>query len=99
MFRRGKVRSSRASGQYFADVNNIRSTPETNQAQVAGGVRVEQVLWRSDPKVEVELAAIHGGGHAIPQPYWRAPRILGPTPREPNGPTVIWEFFERQRPR
>ena len=100
LFARGKVRSSLESGQYFADLNNITGRPETNQTEVAGGVHLEQVLWRSDAKVgskvEVELVAIHGGGHVIPQPYWRAPRILGPTPKEPDGPAVIWAFFERQ---
>jgi polyhydroxybutyrate depolymerase len=98
LFRRGKVRSSRESGQYIADLNNITGTPETNETQVTDGVHVEQVLWRNDSKVEVELVAIHGGGHVIPQPYLRYSRILGPTPKEPNGPAVIWAFFERQRP-
>jgi polyhydroxybutyrate depolymerase len=97
--RRGKVRSSRESGQYFADLNNIAGTPETNESRLAGGARVQQVLWRNDSKVEVELVAIHGGGHGIPQPYRRHPRLLGPTQKEPNGPAVIWAFFERQRPR
>jgi polyhydroxybutyrate depolymerase len=95
---RGKVRSSRESGQYFADLNNIAGTPETNGTPVTDGAHVQQVLWRNDSTVEVELVAIHGGGHVIPQPYWRYPRILGPTPREPNGPAMIWAFFERQRP-
>jgi polyhydroxybutyrate depolymerase len=95
---RGKVRSSRESGRYFADLNKITGTPETSQTGMADGVRVEQVLWRNDTSVEVELVAIHGGGHVLPQPYWRNPRIQGPTPREPNGPAVIWAFFERQRP-
>jgi polyhydroxybutyrate depolymerase len=99
LVKRGKVRSSRESGQYFADLNRITSPPETNQTQVTDGVGVEHVLWRNDPQVEVELVAIHGGGHVIPQPYWRFPRALGPTPKEPNGPAVIWAFFERQRPR
>jgi poly(3-hydroxybutyrate) depolymerase len=94
--RRGKVRSSRESGQYLADLNNITGTPETSETQVTDGVHVEQVLWHNDSKVEVELVAIRGGGHGIPQPYWRYPRILGPTAREPNGPEVIWAFFERQ---
>jgi len=96
-YRNGKVRSSRESGQYFADLNSIASTPETNETQVADGVHVQQVLWRNDSKVEVELVATHGGGHGIPQPYRRHPRILGPSPKEPNGPEVIWAFFERQR--
>src|SRR6266550_2362605 len=30
-YRNGKVRSSRESGQYFADLNNIAGTPETNE--------------------------------------------------------------------
>ena len=97
MFRRGKVRSSRESGQYFANLNNITGRPETNLTEVADGVRVEQLLWRNNSGVEVEVVAIHGGGHGIPQPYRRHPRILGPTPREPNGPAMIWAFFERQR--
>ena len=97
--KRGKVLSSRESGQYFADLNNIAARPETHEIQVADGVRVEQVLWRNNSKVEVELVAIHGGGHGIPQPYSRHPRLLGPSPREPNGPAMIWAFFERQPPR
>ena len=96
-YKLGKVRSSRESGQYFADLNRIAGTPERNETPVANGVRVEQVLWRNDSTVEVELVAVHGGGHGIPQPYRRHPRLLGPSPKEPNGPAVIWDFFERQR--
>jgi polyhydroxybutyrate depolymerase len=102
-YKYGKVMSSRQSGQYFADLNHIAGAPATNETNVADGVRVEHVLWRNDSNVEVELVAIHGGGHGIPQPYRRRPRILGPlllgpSLREPNGPDVIWAFFERQRP-
>ena len=96
---RGNVRSSRESSQYFVDLNHITGTPETNETRMADGIRVEQVLWHNDSNIEVELVAIHGGGHGIPQPWWRYPRLLGPAPRELNGPKVIWAFFERQRPR
>ena len=98
-YRLGKVRSSRESGQYFANLNHITGTPESHQTGMAGGIRMEQVLWRNNSNVEVELDAIHGGGHGIPQPYQRRPRLLGPSAMEPNGPAVIWAFFERQRPR
>ena len=94
--KRGTVRSSQESGQYFADLNNISNPPETKQTQLTDGVQFQQVLWRDDSKPEVELIAVIGGGHVIPQPYWRAPRLLGPTPKQPNGPAVIWDFFERQ---
>jgi polyhydroxybutyrate depolymerase len=96
--KRGKVLSSRASGQYFADLNHIAGAPATNQVTVAEGVRIEHVIWRNAAKVEVELVAIHGGGHGMPQPYRRHPRLLGPSPKAPNGPDVIWAFFARQRP-
>jgi polyhydroxybutyrate depolymerase len=99
MLDRGRVRSSRASGQYLADLNHITGTPETHETQGTGGARIEHVLWHNQSNIEIELVAIHGGGHGIPQPYWRNPRILGPTLKEPNGPAVIWAFFERQRPR
>ena len=97
-YRNGNVMSSRESGQYFADLNHIAGAPRANETNVADGVRVEHMLWRNDSKVEVELVAIHGGGHGIPQPYRRRPRLLGPSPKEPNGPDLIWAFFERQRP-
>lgn len=96
LYRRGHVRSSRASGQYFADLNHITSAPTTSEMQYAEGVRVEDVRWGRDGPIEVELIGIHGGGHGIPQPYWHGPRLLGPSPRAPNGPALIWSFFERQ---
>jgi polyhydroxybutyrate depolymerase len=96
-YKYGKVMSSRDSGQYFADLNHIAGAPQTSDSRTKDGARVEHVRWRNDSKVEVELVAVHGGGHGIPQPYRRHPRLLGPSPKEPNGPDVIWAFFERQR--
>ncbi len=97
--KRGRVLSARQSGQYFADLNHIAGQPQTQLTQMTDGVAVERVQWRSGGKIEVELDAIHGGGHGIPQPYQRHPRLLGPSPSEPNGPDMIWAFFEHQRPR
>lgn len=95
----GTVLSARASGQYFADLNRIAGPPQATLTPMADGVGVEQVHWRNKGAVEVELVAVHGGGHGLPQPYQRHPRLLGPSPTEPNGPQVIWDFFARQRPR
>lgn len=97
-YKGGNVRSSRESAEYFADINKISTPPATSQTSFAEGIRVEQVIWRNDGRTEVELLAIQGGGHGLPQPYWRRPRLLGPSPMEPNGPALIWEFFQRQRP-
>jgi polyhydroxybutyrate depolymerase len=95
-YKGGNVRSSRESGQYFASLNQLAGTPATSQAALSDGVSVEQVRWRNGAKVEVELVAIHGGGHGLPQAYYRRPRLLGPSPMEPNGPAMIWDFFARQ---
>lgn len=96
-YKGGNVRSSRESGEYFADRNQLAGKPVTTQTSVADGVRVEQVLWRNETKSEVELVAIHGGGHGLPQAHYRRPRLLGPSPMAPDGPAMIWSFFARQR--
>jgi polyhydroxybutyrate depolymerase len=96
---RGRVRPSRASGQYLADLNHIHGTPELKTIEEEAGTVLEQVVWRNKDAIEIELVAIHGGGHGMPQPYRRHPRLLGPTSSDVNGPALIWEFFERQRVR
>ena len=96
-YKGGDVRSSRESGQFFADRNRIPGPPTTTWTEVAGGVGVERTLWRNDGPLEVELVAIQGGGHGLPQPWARRPRLLGPSPMAPDGPAWIWAFFERQR--
>lgn len=84
--KRGTVLSARASAEYFARANGIAGPPER---QVQGDV--ERLRWRG----QVELLAIHGGGHVLPQPYWRAPRLLGTTSADLDGPAAIWAFFEK----
>jgi polyhydroxybutyrate depolymerase len=96
LFARGEVLSSRASSEYFAELNGITSAPTISETQHSDGIRVERQVWRGEGGAEIALVAIDGGGHVMPQPYWRNPRILGRTPREPNGPAEIWSFFERQ---
>jgi polyhydroxybutyrate depolymerase len=96
-YKGGNVLSSRESGRYFAALNNIAGTPTVSQDHAADDVGVEQLLWRSDTGIEVELIAILGGGHGMPQAAWRRPRLLGPSPMAPDGPALIWAFFERQR--
>ncbi len=95
-YKGGNVRSSQESAQYFANLHAMTGSPQTRQTQMADGVSMDQTLWQNAAGAEVELVAIHGGGHGLPQPYWRRPRLLGPSPMEPNGPTLIWNFFQRQ---
>lgn len=96
-YKGGHVISSTASAQYFADRNAIAGQPQINMTPLGQGGRVEHRHWRSaDGRTEVELVTLHGAGHGLPQPWARRPRLLGPSPMEPNGPALIWAFFERQ---
>lgn len=98
-YKGGNVRSSRGSAQYFADVDKIAGPAAPVQPGEAGGVGgVERALWRNDSRLEVELVTIRGGGHGLPQPWYRRPRLLGPSPMAPDGAAIIWDFFNRQRP-
>jgi polyhydroxybutyrate depolymerase len=96
-YKGGNLRSSRESAQYFADRGHLAGTSTTTRTTVADGVGVEQTVWHNDSRLEVELIAILGGGHGIPQPSWHRPRLLGPSPMAPDGPALIWAFFDRQR--
>ena len=96
-YKGGHVISSMASAQYFADRSRIAGQPQVSLAQSAQGTRVEHARWQAaDGRTEVELVTLHGAGHGLPQPWARRPRLLGPSPMEPNGPALIWAFFERQ---
>ena len=96
-YKGGPIISSRASAQYLAHWAHLTGVPMTSDKTGAEGVRVEQNRWGpGGAGTEVELVTIHGGGHGLPQPYARRPRLLGPSPMEPNGPAMIWAFFARQ---
>ncbi|MBC7375845.1 MAG: prolyl oligopeptidase family serine peptidase [Burkholderiaceae bacterium] len=96
-YKGGHVISSTASAQYLADHNAIADQPQVSLTQTAQGTRVEHARWQAaDGRTEVELVTLHGAGHGLPQPWAHRPRLLGPSPMEPNGPALIWAFFERQ---
>ena len=93
-----KIQSTRATAQYFADLDGVAGRPVTTRSISADGFGVERSLWSNGAGAEVELIAIDGTGHVFPQPYYRARRLLGASPRDPNAAELIWAFFERQRP-
>jgi polyhydroxybutyrate depolymerase len=102
-YKGGNVRSSQDSATFFAETNKITVKPVitlTTNAELMGNPdkqEFDRTLWRDESKAEVELVTIYDGGHGMPQPYWKRPRLLGPSPMAPNGPAIIWDFFARQR--
>jgi polyhydroxybutyrate depolymerase len=99
LIKNGKSQSTRATAQYFATLDGIAGRPVTTRSISADGFAIDRTIWSNGSKAEVELVAIDGAGHVFPQPFYRARRLLGPSPRDPNGAEVIWDFFARQRPR
>lgn len=96
-YKGGEVISSTASAQYLAKRAGITGEPQVSLTPTTQGARVEHTRWQGpDGRTEVELVTLHGAGHGLPQPWARRPRLLGPSPMEPNGPALIWAFFARQ---
>lgn len=96
-FQNGQVLSSVASAEFFVAQNKLPLT-EKREVPLSGVNNVQRMQWRDQGRFEVELVTIVDGGHGMPQPYWQRPRILGPSPMEPNGPELIWQFFAQQKP-
>lgn len=94
---RGRVLSARESAAYFARRNGITdpSTTEQLAQPEASATSAERTVWSSTAGTEVRLYTIRNGGHTIPQPHARFPRILGRTHAALDGPAEIWRFFAR----
>lgn len=95
---RGDVLSARESAAYFARRNGITAGPVSQRIpqESSAPTSAELVQWRSATGAGVALYTIHGGGHTLPQPRARSPRILGRTHAGLDGPAEIWRFFSRR---
>ena len=93
---RGAVRSSVATAAYWAglagyDSEGVKRTWPTEDPD--DPTSVESLHWSGEGRVPVSLVTITGGGHTVPHPVFKLPRILGPTSHQLDGPEVIWAFF------
>jgi len=95
---RGSVRSAIDSARHFAGTRTA-AVPAIARLRPSGrgdGTWVERSVWRTPGRSEVVLLTVHGGGHVVPQPVYRPPRLLGRATTAINGPSEAWEFFRRQ---
>lgn len=91
----GNVQSAEQSARYFAGLAGHAGQPHIERLPERRGhppTWVERRTWTGGP-ANVELVAIHGGGHTISQPVMRQPRILGPTSTDVDAPQEVWRFF------
>ena len=98
---RGSVLSTEDSVAYWAELAGHTGPPVVDRfPDLAKGDDswVERRSWRSDGVPEVSLYTVHGGGHTVPHPRFRYPRMLGPTNADIDAAGEIWSFFARQGP-
>jgi polyhydroxybutyrate depolymerase len=91
----GTVLSSRETGQYFARLNGITAPPITARLphRVASDpTSVDQVSWSEPGRPPVMLYAVNGGGHVVPNRFFRFGS--GQT-QDLDAPVAIWDFFSK----
>jgi polyhydroxybutyrate depolymerase len=54
---------------------------------------VEILTWSARGKPISRLYTVHGGGHVIPQPVFRFPRLFGKSTSALDAPSAAMEFF------
>ena len=94
---RGTVRSSIDSTEYWAALSGHSATPkkytiaDTNTSDAS---TIDVFLWQEDGLLPVALYQVNGGGHNVPHPRLKFPRILGGTNHDLVGAEAIWAFFQ-----
>jgi polyhydroxybutyrate depolymerase len=95
-FRRGNVQSTLATATYWANLAGHHAPPAVQDIpdnDPTDGATATRHRWSSDTRPSVALLVVHGGGHTMPHPDLRFPRILGRTCHDFSSPKEIWEFF------
>jgi polyhydroxybutyrate depolymerase len=95
---RGTVHSTEETIAYFARISGyegpalVRPLPDLRSDDDSF---IVEHRWAEPERPEIVLWAVMGGGHTMPHPTFRWPRLLGATNADTNAPEAIWEFFDR----
>jgi polyhydroxybutyrate depolymerase len=92
----GTAISAKATAEHFVQRNGIIAEPEIlslPRQKASDPTSVQRERWRLSGKAVVELYTINGGGHVIPQPKFRFPRLMGKTTGNFNAPLEAAKFF------
>lgn len=94
--KRGLVVSTEASAAWFARLAGHTGQPERERLPDRDGddgSTVERARWSGRGRKSVVLYSVRGGGHTVPHPTARAPRLLGRTNADVTAAEEIWSFF------
>src|SRR6266446_507882 len=98
----GRSRSTLATVEYFAQVNGLAGPPEITHLphlKDSDQTSVDRAAWTAPGKPPVILYTVNGGGHVVPQLYYRYPSEVGRMTGDLDAPAVIWDFFSKLPPR
>ena len=93
---RGRALSAFDTAQTFAKRLGVTSAPQEihlDPQKSGDPTSADGFLWPSAPSPVVALYKIEGGGHVVPQPVFRYPRILGHTTTAVDMPKLMIEMF------
>jgi polyhydroxybutyrate depolymerase len=91
---RGLGMSAAESAAYYARRNGITAVPVTTAVSTGSPTWIERTDYRQQGHQPVTLYTVHGGGHSIPGPKKKAPRIImGRTDLTFDTAHAITEFF------
>lgn len=93
---RGMALSALATAETFARRNGLTdksvAAPLPHQ-RADDPTSVEQLRWNRGSEPIVALYTVRGGGHVVPQPTFRAPRLVGRTTGDLDTPARAIAFF------
>jgi len=92
----GDVMSAVASAEVLAQrdgVQRAETTTDLPHRHADDPTHVREMRWSRAGKPYVVLYAVVGGGHVVPQPEYRYPRLFGRTSEEIDGPAMAVAFF------
>ena len=94
--RLGTVMPVVASAEALAKRDSVQSTETTidlPHRHADDPTHVREMRWSRAGKPYVVLYEVIGGGHVVPQPAFRYPRLFGPTSQDIDGPALAVAFF------
>ncbi|MGH8460320.1 MAG: alpha/beta hydrolase family esterase [Stenotrophobium sp.] len=94
--KRGSVLSAQESVRQLAARNGLLSPPVAAQMphlHAGDPTSVDRLTWANNGVPVTVLYTVHGGGHVVPQPAFRFPRLLGRTTGDLDAPKAALEFF------
>jgi polyhydroxybutyrate depolymerase len=92
----GDAMSATATAEAFARRDGIRApevTTDLPHRHADDPTRVERMTWSREGKPYIVLYEVVGGGHVVPQPEYRFPRLFGRTSGDIDGPAEAVAFF------